>query len=393
LLEHVQKGCCCDPFPVDEINVAVDPDADYPDYMRLGSTSQGESTNQVINRMTNDIGSQSAQTADKRLWLRFTRLNLAKDLKIRKITKTKQPRDMEWYIHEALLRDMLDLSMYKHIEFPPEIQDDYFEPIGIEYGRYKEWEKVQASIDRLSQLTLLEENAAIEDGPTVMDVDDFALTPPTPTPVSVPPTPTPTNTTTGMLPSTVPSQYPPKPAHMPVDLYSTQAKWGRCLGPMSAYTVSILNTYLPQNKALMYGQRKAFWDTVIEAKSMNGGASADKIVSTIIEIWNNKHFLSIQGGASFGLGGMMRAGHAKSLLQQQAYTLKAIQMRGLHPSKPSPSFTQKTIRKRDIEAPSYRDAAGAVLKNLNMRMHKTLKERKDALGKLFEGQHAEYGLI
>ena len=124
---------------------------------------------------------------------------------------------------------------------------------------------------------------------------------------------------------------------------------------------------------------------------MNGGASSDKIVSTVVEIWNNKHILSIQGGAGFGLGGMMRAGHAKSLLRQQAYTLKAIQMGGLHPSKPSPSFTQKTIRKQDIEALSYRDA-GAVLKNLNMKMHKTLKERKDALGKLFEGQHAQYSI-
>jgi hypothetical protein len=308
--------------------------------------------------MTSVAKAPKHQTADKRSWFRFTRLNLAKDLKIQKITKTKQPRDMEWYIHEALLCDMPNLSMYKHVEFPPEIPDDYFDPIGIEYGRYKEWEKVQASIDRLSQLTLLEENAAIENSPTVMDVDDVALTPSTPTPVSIPPTPTPTNTTTGMLPSTVPSQFPPNPTHMPVDLYSAQAKWGCHLGPMSAYTASILNTCLPQNKALMHGQRKAFWDAVIEAKSMNGGASADKIVSTIIEIWNNKHFLSIQGGAGLGLGGMMRAGHAKSLLRQQAYTLKAIQMGGLHPSKPSPSFAQKTIWKRDIEALSYRDAGG-----------------------------------
>ena len=49
MLAHVRRGCCEDPIGVDDINVALDPGADYPDYIRLRGTSQGESTNRLIN--------------------------------------------------------------------------------------------------------------------------------------------------------------------------------------------------------------------------------------------------------------------------------------------------------------------------------------------------------
>jgi hypothetical protein len=148
---------------------------------------------------------------------------------------------------------------------------------------------------------------------------------------------------------------------------------------------------LPQNKDLLHGQRNAFWDAVIEARTVNGESSPDQIVGTVVQIWINKHLLLIQGGAGFGLGGMMRTGHAKVLLHQQVYTLKALQMGGLTPSKPLPSLTQTTIKKQDIGLLSYRDA-GAILKNLQMKMHRTLGDRRAALKQLFEGQHPEYSI-
>ena len=56
IMKHVRKGCCQDPFGLDEMNVALDPDAEYSDYIRLRGTSQGESTNKLINRMTKEVG-------------------------------------------------------------------------------------------------------------------------------------------------------------------------------------------------------------------------------------------------------------------------------------------------------------------------------------------------
>ena len=89
IMKHVRKGCCQDPFGLDEMNVALDPDAEYSDYIRLRGTSQGESTNKLINRMTKEVGRQSADTADKRLWLWVTRFNLAKDEVLKKVLGIK----------------------------------------------------------------------------------------------------------------------------------------------------------------------------------------------------------------------------------------------------------------------------------------------------------------
>jgi hypothetical protein len=49
LIAHVRKGCLCDPFSMEEINVPLD-DTPYPDYMRYRGTSQGEATNAQANQ-------------------------------------------------------------------------------------------------------------------------------------------------------------------------------------------------------------------------------------------------------------------------------------------------------------------------------------------------------
>jgi hypothetical protein len=137
LLKHVDRGCCEDPFGIDEVNVALDPDAEYPDYVRIRGTSQGESSNRLINVLTNEIGRQTAETADKQLWLRVTRYNLRKDKTMQKVLGLKKIRSMEWFLHQALLSEHPNLSIYNDQEFPAE-PADYFEPIGVQYGRHKE---------------------------------------------------------------------------------------------------------------------------------------------------------------------------------------------------------------------------------------------------------------
>jgi hypothetical protein len=57
---------------------------------------------------------------------------------------------------KAFLGRLSILSVYNHIKFPPKVPEGYDEPIGIEYGRYCEWDRIQTEIDCLSQLEELE---------------------------------------------------------------------------------------------------------------------------------------------------------------------------------------------------------------------------------------------
>lgn len=233
IIKHIQKGCCQDQFGLDAMNVALDPDAEYSDLIHLQGTSQGESTNQLINRMTKDVGRQSADTADKRMWLRVTRFNLSKDEKLRKVLGIKQVRSVEWYLHEAALKQLPALSVYKDIEFPPELPDGYFEPIGLEYSRYKDWNNVRAEMDRW--LRSHDQEAASS---TNMDI----VAPLSPTLATVPPLlQNPLATTASpvaqvavpvmasdSLSAAAPFAVLPMPTHrwpqQPVDLYAPQAR-------------------------------------------------------------------------------------------------------------------------------------------------------------------------
>jgi hypothetical protein len=152
LIAHVRKGCLCDPFSMGEINVRLD-DTSYPDYMRGRGTSQGESTNRLFNLLVSDLATQSADLGDKRLWIRITRYNLAKDEKLKNVLGIAKPRTLDWYVHEAALRRYPALSVYQDYVFPPRLADDDFEPIGMLYGRHKDMERVQQQRSSLLQLS------------------------------------------------------------------------------------------------------------------------------------------------------------------------------------------------------------------------------------------------
>ncbi len=159
LLVHIEKGCCDNPFDLDGMNVALDPDDEYPDYQRKQGTLQGESTNRQFNRMTDDVGRQSAETADKRMWLRVSRFNQSKDQILQKVLKLTKVRTVEWYLHEALLKENSALSLYHGYDFPPELPEGYFEPIGVEYGWYSDWSRVEIEINRWMELSACEGSA------------------------------------------------------------------------------------------------------------------------------------------------------------------------------------------------------------------------------------------
>ena len=49
-------------------------------------------------------------------------------------------------IHEALLEAHPRLSIFQGKKFPPKQKDSYDEPLGIEYGRFREWQRIDAAI-------------------------------------------------------------------------------------------------------------------------------------------------------------------------------------------------------------------------------------------------------
>ena len=63
--------------------------------------------------------------------------------------KIERPQTIDWYLHEALLKRNANISFSQGFVFPPELPDDYYEPIGIEYGRYKEWASVDKTMDEI----------------------------------------------------------------------------------------------------------------------------------------------------------------------------------------------------------------------------------------------------
>ena len=152
MFEHIKKGCVEFPLSVDEMNVAIDPADPYSDQLRMQGTSTAESFNKQLNRLVKFIGRQSAEQADiMRMWLRVGRYNLQKDAKLAKVLEIKEPRSFEWFLHELLLGRIPNLLAYRDIKFPPELPDGYDEPIGVEFARYKEWDKVQSDIDMIQQ--------------------------------------------------------------------------------------------------------------------------------------------------------------------------------------------------------------------------------------------------
>ena len=84
--------------------------------------------------MVKSVSRQSAELAYKKMWLRVTRFNLDKDIKLAQMLGIQNPRSMEWHLHEAILKAHPGLSAYENMNFPPELPPGYFEPIGIDYG-------------------------------------------------------------------------------------------------------------------------------------------------------------------------------------------------------------------------------------------------------------------
>jgi hypothetical protein len=334
------------------MSVKIDPDDEYSDYLRLASTSQRKAGNKQINRLTRDIGHQTAVRGHMRLWLRITRYNLNKDAKFAKLLGITTPRTMDWYMHETLLQKHPDVfgSSFGQMKFPPELPDDYFEPMGIDYGRYKEWEQIEALMVQLQTgenavapgpTEATPQQTPMELGPPQLPIPLLEAQPaspptnplpiPNPSPPERQPTaqPTPTPEPTALPPSTPtpsPSQSTPtKPQATKGDIYSAQANWRRDLGGMTQ--VSYFNTYLLETKALSTFQEKHFWNIVDEVTQVFGPDSytPQSMAAQVANAWNTVHgrMMAPGQGSVVGLGGLMRQQHAATLLKNRGHEIRS----------------------------------------------------------------------
>jgi hypothetical protein len=407
---HIRKGCYTYPLPPEMMAHKINPEDEYSDLVRFASTSQGEATNKQINRLTKDIGQQGAERGNKRLWLRVTRYNLDKDARLAKLLGLQKPRSLEWYLHEALLQKHPCTfgDLFGGMLFPPQLPEGYFEPMGIDYGRYKEWDNIQMKIYEMemgmhdeAMLPIMDieeatppstEEATINI-PVQQNLSQNPASPPqglqsninsprTPLP------PTPQQQTdasqqsevaaVALQPSSGLSASPPNG-----DFYSPQANWRRDLGVKTR--VSALNTYVSQSKPLSNVQRQYFWDIVSRVHELlRGSTYSDKeIAQEVARIWDRAH-LSKQASdvIGVGLGGLLRPGHAEVLLKEKGHDIRK------RPAQPPmldpPAHQFKSLTREGIESLSTRAAIPWLKKIRQPLTTKTTEGRRQILRKYFE---------
>ena len=349
---------------MNEINVALDPSDPYSDFIRLRGTSQGESTNRLTNQLVAELTMQSAELADKRLWLRMTRFNLAKDASLQKILGLQKVRSMDWFLQQELLKLHPGLSLYHGQSFPPELPNDYYEPIGIEYGRQKDW----IHFDRM--LVQWQLDKPRPPATTVVPMDEEA----TPTIISVAPPPAARLPNTSSETTTSPSR---------TNNYGPQARWSRSLTPMTAHHVSVSTIYHHKSVKFDEMQWRYFWRAVGQAEEFTGGtAPADEVYRLAARNWNEAH-LQLCASGSIGLGGKLRDSHVRALLKQRGKQIKHSQVAGS--SQSNLLFPGKFLTKDMVDTLSWRDAV-PWLKKLRLPVQSTLQMRKDRLLEYFAKQ-------
>ncbi len=383
--------------------------------------------------MASDIGSQSALRGHMRLWLRITRFNLDKDAKFAKLLGIQCPRTMEWFVHEALLQQHPSVfgEHFGKMQFPPELPNDYFEPMGIDYGRFKEWENIEVLMHRMQM--------GIDDAPTHAAVQQ----PVQPTPVSAvdpttttaaPTSPASTGTpsvdvpmpplaatvvpapqaesdepiipaddestvdptiasaamtsTTVIVPAVGPTSSPTKG-----DFYCSQANWRRDLGGKTH--VSYFNTYLSESKPLSDYQSNHFWTIVSDVATVFGpeAHTPQSLALQVANAWNASHgkMMQSESGSVMGLGGLMRQKHAETLLKERGHEIRAKRALELpaaktQPPAPTPVAPKRTRMRLDegaIDDLTYRDCI-PWLKKLGIPYAGNTEQKKQKLKDYFK---------
>lgn len=294
-----------------------------PDLIRLRGTSSGESSNKVVNRLVKDISRQGALRAHRRLFLRVHRFNLDKDKTLGFVTK-KKVRQPEWYLHEALLKRHAPLSEFQGVEYPPENEDGYDEPVGLLFARTKHEDTIQSDLDALLMGMVADDNFC--DSPPVNDAIDVIIDEANLSPAqdSMPVAALAESTVMLEESTAISVALPRSPPFISSDVGLPAATWARRLGGMSHS--SALDKFLDDRKELSKLQQAQFWAVVKEVTTMLGvSASENSKVEAICSGWNRKHF-DIAGVNGVGLIGLMSKAHAQKILRKSGRNILATQL-------------------------------------------------------------------
>lgn len=259
--------------------------------------------------------------------------------------------------------------------YPPDFdQNNDFEPVGIRYGRFMEWEKTQTAIDRLcEQTTASQSNNKTEPPPVDPMIEDKSGTSQpfheSPAPggeaesplqersnesdlegsgadelagtgvartvvapragASAATTDDPASTTLAASPT---SRWNLALGRSP-DFGLPGQRWSRALGGRSTIT-SACNMFLSETSELTEFQTQKFWELVGSAARVHGLQNTDQTAVKVAEAWQNCHFITI-GTNGIGLGGLLHVEHAKRLLKQAGNDMLQSQSGLLSSSYPS----------------------------------------------------------
>ena len=152
---------------------------------------------------------------------------------------------------------------------------------------------------------------------------------------------------------------------------------------MSAYKVSVVNQYLAESDQLNDVQKNQFWASVQEAAAFQGRPIAQLSPELVAKSFNSRHLEMIRCGQGIGLGGIMRASHAKKLLQTKGYVVKTHQIETRH-TKPPPQ-RRPVLTRAVVDKLSYEDSRKWLLR-IQRPLHSTKGKRLDELRKYFDGK-------
>ena len=165
---------------------------------------------------------------------------------------------------------------------------------------------------------------------------------------------------------------------------------------MSAYRVSFMNQYLAETDNLSEFQMNAFWSSVKEASVFHGRNTTTLSPEKVVEVFNSKHVERMRRGDGIGLGGRMRAAHARKLLRTTGYTIKEHQIAARHADrKNAPVVTpkrQQVLTRECVETLSFADCKKWLLK-IGRPLHSTKPKRHKELYEFFDGKARGYRLM
>ena len=312
---HAERGCLTDPFDVDVMNVPIDPDNPLSAMLKIRGTSQGECNNRETANLVHKISHQTAELAHMKLMLRGHQWNLGIDERRKKLLNIEEPRTVEWYLHQYLVGYS---DTYNRMKFPPPYNKNTdWEPIGIHYGRCKDWLKIDAEIIALRATETRQSREPVSE-----NLGDGNQSASIPNSDELPSNNEESNVAAEATINDVPLQQEQEiqqetPWNQAMgrrgDLYGPKEACYRSLGGRPTQPLPS-NQFLPNTHVLTDTQRWHFWDIVERVEAVHRTSTAI-LTKEVANAWRSRH-LRLFKTYDTGLGGLLRPSVVELILKQ-----------------------------------------------------------------------------